>query len=114
MYGHDLYSYNNCTGTITEGPSSVIYFPGVTPVPIELTCSITGIVAWKVNGSIYLYNGLTNGALPGHNLTGTNLLVDSPVNNTEYVCMSQTAVRAFSSDPAYIFFAGECCKMIEI
>ena len=110
MYGHDLYSYNNCTDAVTEGPSNVIYFPDVTPVPIELTCNITGIVAWRVNGLIYLFHGLTNGALPGHNITGTSLLVYNPVNNTEYVCTSQTAGGTFFSDPAYIYFAGECCK----
>ena len=42
----------------------------------------------------------------GHNRTGTNILVNSPVNNTEYVCVSLTNDDEVSSDPAYIIIAG--------
>ena len=99
-------TYTN-TGTVIEGPSNVTYLPGLTPLPIELTCDVTGIALWRVNGTSYTLLDLTNGALPGHNRTGTNILVNSPVNNTEYICLSLTSNNVTSSDPAYIFIAGE-------
>ena len=104
----DLISHN-CTGTITEGPSNVTYIPGVTPLPIELTCNVTGLAAWRVNGLVTVYTlaGLTNGALPGHNRSGANILVNSPVNNTEYICVSQTFGGEDESNPAYIVISGE-------
>ena len=95
-------------GSIIEGPSNVTYLPGLTPLPIELTCTVTGVAAWRVNDTSYILSDLTNGALPGHSRTGTNILVDSPVNNTEYICVSQTNDGETSSDPAYIIIAGEC------
>ena len=45
---------------------------------------------WRVNITDYRLVSLTNGELPGHNRTGTNILVNRPVNNTEYICVSQT------------------------
>ena len=39
--------------------------------------------------------------------TGTNILVNSPVNNTEYICISTTNDGETGSDPAYIIIAGE-------
>ena len=93
-------------GTIIEGPSNVTYLPGLTPLPIELTCNVTGVAAWSVNGTDYSLTGLTNGALPGHSRTGTNILVNSPVNNTEYICVSLTNDGETRSDPAYIIIAG--------
>ena len=95
-----------CTGTIIEGPSNVTYLPGVTPLPVELICNVTGVAAWRVNGTHYTRNQLANGRLPGHNRTGTNMLVNSPVNNTEYICVSQTNEGETGSDPAYIIIGG--------
>ena len=103
------------TGTIIEGPSYVIYLPGLTPLPIELTCSFTGmIIAWTVNGAAYLLNDLISGALPGHNVTGTNILVNGPVNNTEYVCVSLTHDSEIRSDTVYIIIiTGEYIQVSE-
>ena len=95
------------TGTVIEGPSNVTYLPGLTPLPIELICNVTGLAAWRVDGTTYTLGELTNGNLPGHNRTGTNILVNSPVNNTEYICLSQAIGDDTSSDPAYIIIAGE-------
>ena len=95
------------TGTIIEGPTNVTYLPGLTPLPIELTCNVTGVAAWRVNDTFYTLGELANGALPGHSRTGTNILVNSPVNNTEYICVSQTSDSDASSDSAYIIIAGE-------
>ena len=91
---------------IVEGPSSVKYIPGLTPLPIELICNCTGIVVWGINNTLY---DLANGVQPGHNRTGNNLLVNTPVNNTKYFCVSISYfnVRGIYSDPAYIVIAGE-------
>ena len=99
-------------GTIVEGPSNVTYIPGLTPLPIELICNCTGVALWSVNNKLYVLPLLDNGiqVLPGHNHTGTNLLVYSPVNNTKYACVSPSYVLGVHdtySDPAYIVIAGE-------
>ena len=99
--------YTN-TGIIIEGPSNVTYLPGLTPLPIELTCNVTGFVIWRVNGTAFTVADLNNGALPGHSHNGTNILVNSPVNNTEYICVSLTSDGETNSDPAYIIIVGEC------
>ena len=62
-------------GTVIEGPSDVLYLPGQTPLPIELTCNVTGVALWEVNGTGYTLWSLTDGYLPGHNRTGTNILL---------------------------------------
>ena len=93
-------------GTIIEGPSDVTYIPGLTPLPIELTCNVTGVAIWRVNGVFFTLSDLTNGALPGHSRTGTNILVNSPVNNTEYICVSLRNGVETRSDPAYIIIVG--------
>ena len=77
-------------------------------MPIKLTCNVTGVAAWIVNSVTYRLGDLSNEALPGHSRTGTNILVNSPVNNTEYICVSQTNDGDTSSDPAYVIIAGEC------
>ena len=79
----------------------------MTPLPIELTCNVTGFPSWRVNGTAYTPTELTNGALPRHSRTGTNILVNSPMNNTEYICVSLTIDGDDISDPAYIIIAGE-------
>ena len=98
-------------GAIVEGPSNVTYIPGLTPLPIELICNVTGRPSWIVNESDYLLSSLTNGALPGHNRTGTNILVNRPVNNTQYICLSTTNDSKILSVPAYIIIAGKYISM---
>ena len=97
----------NCPGVINEGPSNVTYLPGLTPLPIELTCNVSGVAAWSINGTRYFVTDIPNDELPGHNRRGPTILVDSPVNNTEYICVSQTVDFNNFSDPAYIIVAGE-------
>ena len=62
---------------------------------------------WRVNGTSYALSSLANGALPGHSHSGTNILINSPVNNTEYICVSLTNDGGTISEPAYIIIAGE-------
>ena len=98
-------------GTIIEGPSNVTYYSNLTPLPIELICNVTGSAVWTVNGTDYLLNSLTN--IPGHSHNGTNILVNSPMNNTEYICVSLTNDGVIVSDPAYIVIAGtSVCKCL--
>ena len=99
-------------GTVIEGPSSITYLPGLTPLPIELTCNVTGVASWRINNVTYTLGQLANGALSGHNRTETNILVNSPVNNTEYICVCQTNDGDTSSDPAYVIIAGKCDKCL--
>ena len=94
-------------GTIVEGPNNVTYIPGLTPLPIEMICNCTGEILWIIDNIFY---DLADGAPPGHSSTGTNILVNSPVNNTEYICISPTynpSVNSTHSDPAYIVIAGK-------
>ena len=95
------------TDNINEGPRNVTYILNLTQLPIELTCNVTGVAAWSVNDTSYTVGELNNGALSGHSRNGTNILVNSPVNNTEYICVSQINDRENSSDPAYVVIAGE-------
>ena len=95
------------SGTVIEGPSNVTFLPGLTPLPIELTCNVTGVAAWRIDNVTYTLAQLTSGIPPGHSRTGTNILVNSPVNNTEYICVCTTIDGETSSDPSYINIAGE-------
>ena len=94
------------TGPILEGPSNITYIPGLTPLPIELICNVTGIPSWIINGSHILPNFISNGALAGHSRKGANILVNRPVNNTEYICVSGRYDGDTLSDPAYVIIAG--------
>ena len=64
-----------------------------------------------LNGRPYTRNQLTNGALPGHYHTGGNIFINSPVNNTQYVCVFRDDENNEAmSDPVYIIIAGEYNK----
>ena len=89
----------------------------MTPLPIEMRCNCTGYVTWKINKILYLLSLITIGVLPGHKRNGTNILVYSPVNNTEYICVSPSNTAALNdvySDPAYIVIAGETLSHVHI
>ena len=112
MYIATYILFYNCTGTIIEGLSNVIYYPNLTSLPIELICNVTGVVTvWRVNGTSYTRNDLTNGRLPGHSRTGANILVNSPVNNTEYICVFlDDDDNEVNTDPILLIIAGEYNK----
>ena len=98
-------------GFVYEGPSNVIYFPGRTQLPIELICNVTGLPTWRVtiNNIVdeYTLNALFRGELNGHNISGNNILINVPVNNSEYVCVSNEGTTAIPSDPGFLFVAGK-------
>ena len=93
-------------GAIVEGPSDVIYFPNQGPV--ELTCTISeGSTGWRLNGDrIYVLSEIRDGDLTGHSLNGTNLVINIPINNTEYNCVSIQDDGNRISDSAFLYIAG--------
>jgi len=95
------------TGAIIQGPSDVIYFPGQDPV--QLTCEISeGATGWSVDDSPTVsLSDIERGGLPGHSRNGTSIVVDIPVNNTEYVCVAIIDDGNVRSDPAFLYIAGE-------
>ena len=105
------FTHLHTTG-ITQGPSNVSYIPGQTPLPIELTCTITGdFVTWRVNGTTYTLSNLMANPPPlaGHSANGNNTLINIPVNNTEYECVSNIpGLPGIPSYSAFVYFAGEC------
>jgi len=107
-------SYSNhllVSGAIIEGPETVIYFPGQGPV--EFSCNVSdGVTAWRVNGTTYLLSQLDSGSLPGHSRVLTNIVVNTPVNNTEYICISLISNLVISSNPAFLYIAGKCSSYI--
>lgn len=92
-------------GIIMEGPPTIIYFPG--QQPIELVCNATvGVILWEVNGVSFSLTRLREGGLANHNASGTNIIINVPANNTEYVCTATTNENEMSSKPAFVYIAG--------
>ena len=83
------------------------YFPG--QGNIELKCNVTaGVPLWMVNGSAFTLSELADGELPGHNRTGTNIIIETPVNNTKYVCESLVSTDlTIQSKATYVYIAGK-------
>ena len=93
-------------GAIVQGPTDVIYFPN--QGPIQLTCNISeGSTGWTVNGSTFTLTELQNGNLPGHNRSGSNIVIITPTNNTQYICESIRDEGDISSSPAFLYIAGK-------
>ena len=105
-------------GIVIEDPSNVTYIPGQTPLPIELICNITGaFVAWRVNGSTYFPGDLISNPPPlaGHSANGENILIMDPMNDTEYVCLSNIpGIPGTPSPPAFLYIAGQFVNLQHI
>ena len=85
----------------------MIYFSGQTPLPIEMVCNVTLIPSWRVNGTDYLLGSIASGNLQGHSRVGTNILINQPLNSTEYVCVESNSTNIVAtSEPANLYFAG--------
>jgi len=72
-----------------------------------------GLVVWLIDGGTFLPSQLRNGMPPGHNISGTNILIlnlalgDSR-NGSKYVCvLPQSPPPDIESDPAFLYVAGE-------
>ena len=90
-------------GTTIQSPNNVTYLPGVTPLPIELTCDVPAEQAWRVNSTDFSFLTIMGGMLSGHNVSGANILIWTPMNNTNYKCVN----RSTAGEPYYVFVAGE-------
>ena len=103
-------------GTTIQSPSNVTYLPNVTSLPIELTCDVTAVApTWRVNSTNHLFSDIMNGMVPGLDISGINILIITPVNNTKYVCRNGTD----DGDPYYISIAGKyvhvhVCKLLSV
>jgi len=76
------------------------------------TCEVnppTTIPSWDVDGIPYRLDQLFSGDLPGHNSSGTNITVSTPVNGTKYQCVIPQIPPAppILSDPAFLYIAGK-------
>ena len=81
-------------------------------LPIEMICNVTGFLTWDVtiNGSKHEFtpNALATGLLVGHGINADdNILINVPVNNSRYVCISNEGQVATLSDPAFLYIAGK-------
>ena len=95
-------------GTILTSPQNFTFVPGTTPSPIQLTCDVTPTVAWAVNNSLpVLLNRLDS---VGLGLNGTNVVINNPMNNSQYFCSNGTN----DGEPYYIFVAGKCVCMSSV
>ena len=105
-------------GAIFEGPTTTIAHPGD---DVELVCNVTSqfttFVLWIVNGNLFTRNQLFNGDLPGHNISGTNILIlditlgDSR-NGSEYYCVIPQGIVDIESDRAFLYVAGELTQQV--
>ena len=95
---------------IIDGPDDVIYFPG--QGSIELTCTVSSgvhVPIWIINGLFVTLHQLEDGQIPFHNRNGTNIIIEVPVNGTEYACaLVIDGGEIIRSEPAFIYIAGEC------
>ena len=86
----------------------MIYFPNQGPV--QLTCvrnTTAGSTAWRVNGTQFSLTQLSNNESTGHSRNGTSIVINTPTNSTEYICVLVFDDRPdIFSDPAYLYIAG--------
>ena len=77
-----------------------------------MICNVTGFPTWDVtiNGIEREFTpyALATGRLAGHGINGNNnILINVPVNNSRYVCISNEGVESIPSDPAFLYIAGK-------
>ena len=107
-----IYFYFHTVATAQEGPGIVIAHPGQ---DVELLCNVTGAVTnWRVNGVSYTLSQLFTGQLAGHNITGSNIIVEDIMMNDDrngsvYICIiPQTPPTPdIEGDPTTLYVAGE-------
>ena len=88
-------------GTLLSSPRNFTFFPGITPLPIQLTCDVTLLpVAWKVNNIAILLFTLPSRQ---HDRNGNDILINNPMSNSEYICSNGRT----DGQPYYIFVAGK-------
>ena len=80
-------------------------------LPIELICNYTGFPTWNVtidgDSRTFTSTNLANNALAGHSNNEANILINVPVNNSRYICVSNEVNVETPSDPAFVYIAGK-------
>ena len=107
-----LYFCVSYIDVIINGSGVFIYIPGEGPVEINCTAEGEDSIIWIVNGTTFPIFNLINGALPNHGINGTNIVIDVPVNNTEYICAVFVMDLIITSDPVIIYIAGKCINVL--
>ena len=61
-----------------------------------------------MNGTSFTIGRLLAGAVEGHNTSGSNIVINIPMNDTEYICVSYALnIPDVMSLPAFLYIAGE-------
>ena len=96
-------------------PTNVTLYPGDSGAVFYCVAN-PFVIAWAINGRRYGLDELFAGDLPGHNVSGSNLTVSTPVHGTKYVCViPQTPpTPSIMSDPAFLNIVGESVKQNNI
>ena len=81
-------------------------------LPIEMICNVTGFKTWRVTinnmTTEFTLNALAVGQLAGHGVNADdNILINVPVNNSRYICVSNVGQVGTPSDPAFLYIAGK-------
>ena len=105
QYVHNYIHMHVFISVIIQGPSNVTYCINSGDLPIELTCTVSGVAAWIVNDTRYTLDKI-NQTLLGHDRNGTNMLIYTPVDGTKYICVSQSLDGQDVSNPVYITILG--------
>ena len=83
---------------------------------VDLMCDVTGgSTAWEINGRFYILSKLFAGAVAGHNVSGSNIVVeDIMMNDVRNGSQYQCVVIQIPPDPdiegnlIILYVAGEC------
>ena len=60
-----------------------------------------------MNGTTRILDDLIAGAEPGHNISGPNIVINVPMNDTEYICVSSAlGAPSVRSPPGFLYIAG--------
>ena len=67
-----------------------------------------GTTLWIVNDTQYTLSQLRNGNLTGHSaaIDGTDIIINTPTNNTRYVCVASSNLNDAVSETAFVYIAG--------
>ena len=60
-----------------------------------------------MNGNDFLIGSIAMGNLPGHSHRGSNILIEVPANNTEYICLELNFIGEVieTSETAFLYIA---------
>jgi len=82
-----------------------------------VTSQFSDFILWNINGDLLTQSQLFGGALPGHNISGTNILIlditlGDDRNGSEYFCLLPSDPDDLMSDLAFLYVAGESANQV--